>query len=315
MTIEPLSTALIFPGQGSQYVGMCAGLVGEHPAGRAALEEADAVLGGGFGALMRGGPIETLTLTENAQPAILAVSVAWLRVLEAERPALRPAMAAGHSLGEYSALVAAGSLGYADALRLVRLRGRAMQAAVPAGEGSMAAVRGLDAPACEAACAATRAAMPGRVVEVAAINCPGQIVLAGHVDALDAALVRAEAAGARAARRLKVSAPFHSSLLTPAGEVLAEALAEVELRAPAWPVYQNVTGLPVADPAAIRENLVAQVSRVVLWQSSVLGMRRAGAERFIEVGPGRALAGLNRKIDRAAEVHALDRAGALEKIG
>jgi len=308
------ATAFVFPGQGSQYVGMSAGVVGEHPAGRAALEEAADVLGGGFTELMRQGPLELLTLTETAQPAILAVSVAWLRVLAAERPSITPVVGAGHSLGEYSALVAAGALDFAEALHLVRLRGRAMQAAVPVGVGTMAAIRGLAPDGCEAVCAQVTAAMPGRVVEVAALNSPGQVVIAGHVDAVTAVVDAAMVAGARAATRLTVSAPFHCSLLSGAGVRLAEALAEVTIRPPAWPVHQNVDAAASSNPDVIRVNLVSQVSRPVRWEDCVRAMTAAGATRFIEVGPGRTLAGLCRKVDRGIETHSLDRTGALEKL-
>lgn len=307
------ATAFVFPGQGSQYVGMSSGLVSQHPAGRAVLEQASDTLGGGFADLMRQGPLELLTLTETAQPAILAVSVAWLKVLAAERPELTPVIGAGHSLGEYSALVAAGAIDFTQALHLVRLRGRAMQAAVPVGEGTMAAIRGLDPAGCEAVCAEVSARM-GRVIEVAALNSPGQVVIAGHVDAVDAAIEAASAAGARAARKLTVSAPFHCSLLTGAGDRLAEALAEVSISAPMWPVLQNVDAAASADPDIIRANLVAQVSRTVRWEDCARAMIAAGATRFIEVGPGRTLAGLCKKIDRGIQTISLDRAGALEKV-
>ena len=308
------TTAFVFPGQGSQYVGMSAGLLGDHPAGRATLDEAASELGGGFADLMRQGPLELLTLTETAQPAILAVSVAWLRLLAVERPDITPVVGAGHSLGEYSALVAAGAIDFTAALQLVRLRGRAMQAAVPVGVGTMAAIRGLAPDLCEQVCEQVVAAMPGRVVEVAALNSPGQVVIAGHIDAVDAAVEGATAAGARAARRLTVSAPFHCSLLSGAGERLAEALADVDIRPPAWPVYQNVDAAASSDPDVIRAKLVAQVSRPVRWEACARAMTAAGATRFIEVGPGRTLAGLCRKIDRGIEAHSLDRTGSLEKL-
>ncbi len=309
-----MKIGFLFPGQGSQYVGMCAGPVGEHPAGAAALAEAEAALGPAFAAVLRGGPEETLTLTSNAQPAILAVSVAWLRVLAAERPEITPAVAAGHSLGEYSALVAAGSLDFAEALALVRLRGQAMQRAVPAGEGSMAALRGVSRADAEALCADVRAALPGRVVSLAAVNSPDQIVLAGHIDALDAAVVAAGEAGARAATRLNVSAPFHCELLSPAAEELAAALADARISPPRFPVLHNIDAAPTDDPERIRQNLVDQVRRPVLWLDTVQRMLAGGVERVIEVGPGRTLGGLARKIERKLPAVSVDRTGALEKL-
>ncbi len=293
-----MGAALVFPGQGSQSVGMDAGLDGE------TFAEADDALGFALSDIVRDGPEERLAETAITQPAILATSVAWLRALRRARPDLTIVGAAGHSLGEISALVAADSLGLADALRLVRLRGEAMQAAVPLGVGTMAAVMGLDDAQVEALCAE---AGQGELVAVAATNCPGQVSVAGHVGAVDRLIARAEAAGG-AAKRLAVSAPFHCALLAPAGERLREALATIDLRPPSFPVVHNADAGIAADVAAIRAALVAQVTLPVRWSACFARLRVLGATEAIEVGPGKTLAGLGKRIDRALPVrHARDR--------
>ncbi|MCB9764397.1 MAG: ACP S-malonyltransferase [Alphaproteobacteria bacterium] len=302
-----MSIACVFPGQGSQYVGMARALAASSEAARATLAEADEALGEPLSTLIDQGPEDTLTLTENNQPAILTVSVAWLRELEA-RGAPAPVLVAGHSLGEYSALVAAGALGFADAVRLVRIRGRAMQGAAPPGEGTMAALRGLSPEQVRALCDAVDG-----VVELAAVNSPVQVVVAGQVSAVEALMAAAEAEGCRATR-LKVSAPFHCSLLKPAADVLAGALATVPLQAPRVPVLPNVDATPTTDPARLRAALIAQVHQPVLWLDSVRRMVADGVARFVEVGPGRTLAGLIKKTDRKLDVVSVDRAGALDAL-
>jgi [acyl-carrier-protein] S-malonyltransferase len=283
----------------------------DHPAARRTFAEADEALGEDLSALLREGPIEALTLTENAQPAILAHSVALFRMLGELHPQIQPEAAAGHSLGEYSALVAAGSLEFQDAVRLVRLRGQAMQAAVPAGVGGMAAIMGLDAPALEELC---QEAARDEVVEVAGHNSRIQVVVAGHLGALERLMDAALEAGARQCAALQVSAPFHCSLLAPAGEVLAEALESVDIQAPRFPVFQNATALASDDPAVIRRALVDQVSNPVRWVECVEAMQAAGVQRFLEFGPGRTLSGLIKRVDRSLETHALDRTGTMESL-
>ncbi|GAB4267076.1 MAG: ACP S-malonyltransferase [Deferrisomatales bacterium] len=292
-----MKTAFIFPGQGSQYVGMGRALADAYPAARRALEEADDALGRALSRLIFDGPEEELRITWNTQPAILAVSVACLRALQ-EAGVPDPAAAAGHSLGEYSALVAAGALEFADALRVVERRGRFMQEAVPLGTGTMAAVLGLDADRVHRLC--EEISREGHVVEVANDNCPGQLVISGHAAAVDEAVAAAKEAGAKRAVLLPVSAPFHCSLMRPAGERLAEVLAALPFRAPRFPVVANVDARPYGDPGGIAERLVRQVSRPVRWQDGVRALRGLGVERFVEVGPGKVLTGLIRRIDRSA---------------
>ena len=301
-----MSLAVAFSGQGSQYVGMGDGVLDSFPVAQRTWEEADEALGDSISGLVRAGPSETLTLTENAQPAILAYSVALLRVLQSERPDFVPTMAAGHSLGEYSALVCAGALDFPDALRLVRARGRAMQAAVPPGQGGMVAVAGLSPEVVQEVC--------GDQLDVAAINSPVQAVVAGPLSCLSDFEERAMAKGARRCVFLKVSAPFHSRMLRGAEAPLRQALSTVALQSPRIPVFQNVTAAANSDLAAIRENLVAQVSRTVRWSDCVFSMKEAGATSFVELGPGRTLAGLIKKCDRSLKVRFTDRSGFLEQF-
>lgn len=298
-----MKTAFVFPGQGAQFVGMGKEALERSADVRRTFEEADDALGTALGRIILQGPIETLTETENTQPALLTVSVAYARLLEAEGvPA--PAVVAGHSLGEYSALVVAGALSFPDAVRLTRLRGRAMQQAVPLGVGTMAAIMGIQDPAVlDEIC---REAAQGQVLEPAGYNCPGQFVVAGHCEAVDRACELAQARGAMMAKRLTVSAPFHCSLLTPAGDRLREALAEVAVRAPAIPYVPNVEARLCTDAAGIAERLIAQVSRPVLWEQGMRAMIAAGVERFAEIGPGRTLTGLAKRIDRKLDALAFE---------
>jgi [acyl-carrier-protein] S-malonyltransferase len=302
-----MSLALVFPGQGSQEVGMGRALAGAFPESRAVFEEADAALGFPLSRLCFEGPEGDLQLTANTQPAILAASIAALRPLEAR--GVRPAFVAGHSLGEYSALVAAGVLTVADALRTVRRRGELMQEAVPVGLGAMAAVLGLDLPAIEEAC---REAARGEVVSPANLNSPGQVVIAGHAAAVDRAAELCRARGARRAVRLPVSAPFHCALMKPAQEGLAPVLAALALRDPAVPVVSNVDARVVRTADACRDGLVRQVSGAVRWQESVELLAREGVDTFVEVGPGTVLSGLVRKIARGARVLSVESPESLE---
>ncbi len=280
--------AFLFPGQGSQAVGMGRDLAGASPAAREVFQEVDDALGERLSALMFDGPDETLTLTANAQPAIMAVSMAVMRVLEREagvRPASHAAFVAGHSLGEYSALCAAGALPLAETARLLRLRGQAMQAAVPPGEGAMAALIAIPWETVVEVAAEAQAASPGEICAAANDNAPGQVVVSGHLDAVRRAINLAKARGARHAVLLPVSAPFHCPLMAPAAEAMAEALAGVPLAAPTVPVVTNVTARPQADPDAIRNGLVEQVTATVRWRESIAWMaHEGGVEEFVELG-------------------------------
>jgi [acyl-carrier-protein] S-malonyltransferase len=296
--------AFVFPGQGAQKVGMGKSLAEQFPICRDAFAEADAALGEPLSTLCFEGPEERLLLTENTQPAILATSVAVLRLVEAR--GVRPAFAAGHSLGEYSAHVAAGTISFADALKTVRRRGQYMQRAVPVGEGAMAALLGLDEAGVERACAEAREALPGRVVTPANLNAPGQIVIAGHADAVARACERAKALGARRAIPLAVSAPFHCPLMKPAEERLAPELRALAASAPRIPVVANVDAEPKRDAPAAIDALIHQVSSPVRWESVVKRLIAEGARTFVEIGPGTVLAGLIRKIDRSVTVMSVE---------
>ncbi|HZF12384.1 MAG TPA: ACP S-malonyltransferase [Thermoanaerobaculia bacterium] len=295
----PRRIAFVFPGQGSQKVGMGRAWAEASAAARQTFEEADAALGFPLSRLCFEGPEDELGLTTNTQPALLATSIAIYRALAAAAPELQPVAMAGHSLGEYSALVAAGALGFAPALHLVRRRGELMQQAVPVGEGAMAAVLGLDAQAVEgvAADAAKLAGGEGEVCAVANLNAPGQTVLAGHKAAIDRAVVLARERGARKATLLAVSAPFHSPLMRPAREAMAGLLAATEFCDPRVPVVTNVDALEATTGAAARDALVRQIDSPVRWVESVLRMAEGcGVNTFLEVGPGTVLSGLNRRI-------------------
>lgn len=276
--------AFVFPGQGSQSVGMGKALAAASPAARLVFEEVDDALGQPLSRMMFDGPPDALELTANAQPAIMAVSIAALRVLEHEggvRLADKAAFVAGHSLGEYSALCAAGALGLADTARLLRRRGEAMQAAVPVGEGAMAALLGASLDQAQSAAAA---GAQGEVCTVANDNAPGQVVISGHRAAVERAIDAAKAAGVKRGMLLPVSAPFHCPLMAPAAEAMESALAETTLRAPFVPLVANVTAASVADPAEIRRLLVEQVTGMVRWRESVLAMVALGVTGFVELG-------------------------------
>lgn len=300
-----MTTAFVFPGQGSQAVGMGRGLAEAFAAARRVFEEVDAALGEKLSETMWHGPAETLTLTENAQPALMAVSLAALRALEAEAGVdlkRDVAYVAGHSLGEYSALAAAQSLAIADAARLLRIRGRAMQKAVPVGVGAMAALIGVDL---DTATAIAKEGAAGGICEAANDNGGGQVVLSGEKQAVERAVETAKANGVKRAMMLPVSAPFHCALMQPAADAMAEALSKVSIKAPAVPVVANVLARPITDPAAIIDALVQQVTGTVRWRESVAFMAEAGVTSFYEVGSGKVLAGLIKRIADAATVSSI----------
>ncbi|MBB4641273.1 ACP S-malonyltransferase [Rhizorhapis suberifaciens] len=287
--------AFIFPGQGSQSVGMGKALVDASPIAREVFQEVDDALGQHLFRIMCEGPESDLTLTENAQPAIMANAIATLRVLEKEggiRLADKADFVAGHSLGEYTALCAAEALDLATTAKLLKLRGKAMQAAVPVGEGAMAALLGADL---EKAQAIANAAAQGEVCTVANDNDPSQVVISGHRSAVERALPLAKEMGAKRAVLLPVSAPFHCPLMRPAADAMAEALASADLRAPLVPVYANVLAAPIADPDGIRARLVEQVTAMVRWRESVAAMSEAGVGEFVELG-GKVLGAMVKRI-------------------
>lgn len=294
--------AFIFPGQGSQAVGMGRALAEAYPAARAVFDEVDEALGERLSDLIWNGPIEALTLTANAQPAIMATSLAALRALESAGVQVGDAaFVAGHSLGEYSALAAAGSLSIGDTARLLRIRGQAMQAAVPVGVGAMAALLGLDfAAASEVAAEAAQ----GEVCQAANDNDPAQVVVSGHKAAVERAVDIAKARGAKRALLLPVSAPFHCALMQPAADAMAEALAGVALHAPRVPLVANVRAEAVTDPDTIRALLVEQVTGSVRWRESVGWMAAQGVTEFWEIGAGKALSGMVKRIARDAATRA-----------
>ena len=293
-----MATAFTFPGQGSQAVGMGKDLAEAYPEARAVFDEVDAALGEKLSTTIFEGPEETLTLTANAQPALMAVSMALIRVLEARGLKLADAASyvAGHSLGEYSALCAAGMFSIGDTARLLRIRGNAMQGAVPAGEGAMAAIIGLEQEDVEAACA--EGAVHG-AVQIANDNGGGQLVISGIKPAVEAAAAAATANGAKRALMLSVSAPFHSSLMQPAADAMREALAGVAKSAPVVPVISNVRAAPVSDPDEIAELLVEQVTSRVRWRETVIWFANNGVTTLAEIGAGKVLTGLARRIDRS----------------
>ncbi|MEO5337434.1 MAG: ACP S-malonyltransferase [Magnetospirillum sp. WYHS-4] len=293
-----MTTAFVFPGQGSQAVGMGRELAAAFPTARRVFEEVDEALKQKLSVLMFEGPEDRLTLTENAQPALMAVSLAVLAVLKQDgRLDLAKAaqFVAGHSLGEYSALAAAGTFSVADTARLLKTRGQAMQLAVPVGQGAMAALLGLDF---EQAREVAAEAAQGDVCTAANDNAPGQVVVSGHKAAIERALAIAAAKGAKRSVLLPVSAPFHCALMQPAAEAMAEALGKVDMRDPLVPLVANVTAAPTTDAAVIRRQLVEQVTGTVRWRESVLAMKAAGVDRLVEVGSGKVLSGLAKRIDR-----------------
>ncbi len=292
-----MSRAFVFPGQGAQTIGMGKALADSYPAAKAVFDEVDEALGEKLSTLIWEGEQADLTLTQNAQPALMATSIAAMRALEAEGVSIEAAsFVAGHSLGEYSALAAAGALSVGDTARLLRIRGEAMQAAVPVGVGAMAALLGLDfATATEVA----EAAAQGEVCQAANDNDPGQVVVSGHKAAVERAIELAKEKGAKRAVLLPVSAPFHCALMQPAAEVMAEALDKVEINRPAVPLVANVRATSISDPATIRSLLVEQVTGSVRWRESVAWMAGEGVTEIYEIGAGKALSGMVRRIERS----------------
>lgn len=296
-----MTLAFVFPGQGSQSVGMLNALAGEFPQVVETFAEASQALGYDLWAVVERGPDEKLNQTEVTQPAMLTAGVAVWRAWRAQGGA-PPSMLAGHSLGEYTALVCAEAIGFADAARLVADRGRFMQQAVPAGQGGMAAILGLDDDAVRKVCAD---AAHGEVLEAVNFNSPGQVVIAGTAAAVARGIEQAKAAGAKRALPLPVSVPSHCELMQPAAQQMATRLAGVAIRAPTWPVLHNTHVRSETTPAGIRDALVRQIESPVRWVETVRAMLAAGAKQFVECGPGKVLAGLNKRIDKQAETFAV----------
>jgi [acyl-carrier-protein] S-malonyltransferase len=298
-----MKKALLFPGQGSQVVGMGKDMAQQFSAAREVFEEVDAALGEKLSTLIFEGPQDQLTLTQNAQPAIMATSIAVLRVLEKERGfhvAQQAVYVAGHSLGEYSALCAAGALSLSDTARLLRVRGKAMQQAVPAGRGAMAALLGADY---DGALAIAQEAAGQDVCAVANDNAPGQVVISGSKEAIDRAIDIAKGKGIKRAILLEVSAPFHCPLMAPASGIMAEALAAAAFKAPCVPVVANITARAESDPAALRQLLVDQVTGMVRWRETVQYLASHNVTRVVEIGAGKVLSGLNKRIAPEMETH------------
>ncbi len=304
--MEAQKLAFVFPGQGSQKVGMLAELGEAFASVKQTFAQASEALGYDMWQLVQSGEQSQLNMTETTQPVLLTASVAVWRLWE-EQGGLRPAMMAGHSLGEFSALVCAGAIDFADAVRLVRARGQFMQTAVPVGEGAMAAVLGLDDAKIEEICNETAG-----VVEAVNYNSPGQVVIAGHTAAVEAAIDVLKAAGAKRAMLLPVSAPFHTSLMRPAGEKLAQALADLQINAPVIPVVHNVHAQTESDPAQIKQLLTQQIYSAVKWVSCVQAMTDAGVECTLECGPGKVLSGLNKRIQKSLSCMNVDSPESLE---
>ena len=306
--------AWLFPGQGSQAVGMGKELVERSPAAREIFARADAALGEPLSKLVLEGPEDQLTLTANAQPAIVMTSIAALAAIKEKYPSLpSPRFAAGHSLGEYSALVAADALSLEDAVRIVRARGRAMQEAIPPGEGAMAAIMGVEGARLEAICREV-AEESGEVVSCANFNAPGQIVIAGSAKAVSLASERANAEKGKAIP-LKVSAPFHCALMLPAAKIVAEELSKVEVKPLSFPVVANVDARPNAEPARVKELLVRQVDGAVRWEQAVRLMHMEGITHAIEIGPGKVLAGLCKRIAKEMKVQSVGDGASLDQLG
>ncbi len=303
--------AFVFPGQGSQKVGMLAAAHEQFESVRDTFAEASEALGYDMWDLIQNGEQDALNLTETTQPVLLTSSVALWRAWQAENGAA-PTIMAGHSLGEFSALVCAGALGFADAVKLVRQRGQFMQSAVPVGEGAMAAIIGLDDDEINRICAEV-AGSTGAVVAAVNFNSPGQVVIAGATAAVDSAVEGLKAAGAKRAMPLPVSAPFHTDLMKPAGEKLQEAIASIEIQSPLTPVVHNVHCATESDPEAIRTLLVQQIYSPVKWTGCVQTMLSAGVSQVVECGPGKVLSGLNRRIDKSLSSFSLEEPDALKQ--
>jgi len=300
-----MTRAIVFPGQGAQTVGMGKALYDAYPVAKAVFDEVDEALGEKLSDIIFEGPIDALTMTANTQPALMAVSLAAFAVLKERGFDLKTGAAyvAGHSLGEYSALAAAGTFSIGDAAKLLRIRGAAMQAAVPAGEGAMAALLGLD---WNTAASVAADAAEGDVCTPANDNADGQVVISGTIAAIERAAVLAKERGAKRAVMLPVSAPFHCALMQPAADVMADALAHATLNIPVIPVMANVTAAPVSDPDEIRALLVRQVTGTVRWRECVLRMGELGVDQLVEVGAGKVLSGLVRRIDKTISATALN---------
>lgn len=303
-------TAFVFPGQGSQAVGMGKEFCDHFKAAREVFEEADDTLRFSISGLCFEGPEEALKLTENTQPAVLTASIAALRVLREER-GIQPELTAGHSLGEYSALVASGALSFAEAVQIVRLRGKFMQEAVPVGEGTMAAILGMEREEVEKLC---EEASSGEVLSPANFNCPGQIVVAGHTKAVERAIELVKQKGKKA-MPLQVSAPFHSPLMKPAGVRLSEALRGTTIKELRIPVVTNVEAKGNLDLERVKPLLVEQVSSPVRWEESMRRMVEEGIERILEIGPGKVLSGLMKRIDQKVETGNIEDLPSLKKVG
>ncbi len=298
-----MGRAFVFPGQGAQTIGMGRALAEAYPAAQAVFDEVDEALGEKLSTLIWEGDQDALTLTENAQPALMATSLAAMRALEAEGVTISAASyVAGHSLGEYSALAAAGALSVADTARLLRIRGRAMQEAIPVGQGGMAALLGLDF---ETAQAIAEEAAQGQVCQAANDNDPGQVVVSGHREAVERAVEIAKEKGAKRAILLPVSAPFHCALMEPAARVMAQALNEVDMQRPAVPLVANVLARDVVETATIRSLLVDQVTGSVRWRETVLFLASQGVDEIWEIGAGKALSGMIRRIDKSIATRAI----------
>lgn len=307
-----MTTAFVFPGQGAQAIGMGKALADAYPQAKAVFDEVDEALGQDLSGLIWDGDIETLTLTENAQPALMATSIAAIRALDAEGvPVTHASCVAGHSLGEYSALAAAGAISLSDTARLLRTRGQAMQSAVPVGEGAMAAILGLGLD--DVRTVAAEAAQ-GDVCEAANDNDPAQVVVSGSKAAVERAVAIAKDKGAKRAVLLPVSAPFHCALMEPAARAMQEALAGVEIKAPTVPLIANVRAAAVSDPDEIRDLLVQQVTGAVRWRESVLAMAADGVTEIWEIGAGKALSGMIRRIDRSIATKAIGTADDVNSI-